>query len=82
MGTNGRIAFGLTNNYADVTDLYVETLDPRDPPAMTSAANGGRGSPAGDDQHSRRRAGEITVRSTVHGPLVTELTRESTLRCR
>lgn len=31
VGRNQYIAVGATNSYADVTDLYIETLDPADP---------------------------------------------------
>lgn len=31
IGRNDAIAFGVTNAYADVIDLYVETVDPTDP---------------------------------------------------
>ncbi|RPJ20089.1 MAG: penicillin acylase family protein, partial [Desulfobacteraceae bacterium] len=31
VGRTGYVAFGFTNSYADTQDLYVETVDPKDP---------------------------------------------------
>lgn len=72
MGHNGRIAWGWTNANADVQDLYVERiLDGRD-----AEYNGAREPLAVREEriHVKGAADAvITVRSTRHGPLVSDL---------
>jgi penicillin amidase len=70
-GTNGAIAWGLTNNAASTRDLYVEETDPHDPRRYRDA---------GTWRHFEERVVEIAVRgaepqrhvirATVRGPLV------------
>ncbi len=74
MGRNPRVAWGMTAVYADVQDLYVETVDPSDPGSYLA--------PEGP-QPFRVRAETIAVRgaepvplvvrSTRHGPVVSDL---------
>ena len=70
IGHNGQIAWGFTNLGADVTDLYLEKVE-------------GDSYLLGDEQIALRRRTEtievaggddvtITVRSTVHGPLISD----------
>lgn len=70
IGHNGQIAWGFTNLGADVTDLYLEKVE-------------GDSYLLGDEKIALRRRTEtievaggddvtITVRSTVHGPLISD----------
>ncbi|MEM7703129.1 MAG: penicillin acylase family protein [Pseudomonadota bacterium] len=79
IGRNERIAFGVTNAYADAIDLYVETLDPDNPDSYLE----------GDVSISLERISETImvkdesadggvravpheVRATKRGPLITD----------
>ena len=74
IGHNARIAWGLTSLEPDVQDLYLERTDPKDP---------GRYFHAGAWRPFRARAETIRVRggrdvvfevrSSVHGPIVTDI---------
>jgi len=76
IGHNGHVAWTLTTTHGDTQDLFIERLDPADPtryatPDGTAAFEtrtetiGVRG---GDDE-------EITVRSSRHGPILSDLGR-------
>jgi penicillin G amidase len=74
MGSNGHVAFGLTNNYADVTDLYIETLVEGKTDSYIFRGE--------ERKFEIRRevikvkGGEdvvLEVKSTVHGPIVSDL---------
>jgi penicillin amidase len=74
LGHNARIAWGFTNVGPDVQDLYVETPDPN------NAANylyKGASQPFITRPETIKVAGgdplTITVRETVHGPIVTDV---------
>jgi penicillin amidase len=73
-GSNGRIAWAITNNMASTRDMYVEQVDPADPRRYRD----------GDTWRAfaERRvaikvrgavAHELTIRSTVRGPVVNAL---------
>jgi penicillin amidase len=74
VGHNERIAWGLTNTGSDVSDLFVERLDPDDPNKYVT--------PAGSVAFKSRIETilvkdappvQITVRETRHGPVISDL---------
>lgn len=70
-GSNGSIAWAITNNMASTRDLYLEEVDPHDP----SRYRDGDTWRAFDERHvsiAVRDAAPhaLTIRSTVRGPLV------------
>ena len=74
IGHNDRIAWGLTTMYSDVTDLYLERVDDE----AQTYVYGNRELPLEVRTEEFRVAGEeepvtITVRSTRHGPLLSDL---------
>jgi penicillin amidase len=74
VGHNSRIAWGLTNLEADLQDLYLEKADPRDPSRYFHA--GGWHPFAKRAETIRVRGGRdetLVVRSSVHGPIVTDV---------
>lgn len=74
VGHNRDIAWGVTNLDPDVTDLFLEQVDGR------TSLYAGRREPLGlRDEVIRVAGGEsrtITVRSTRHGPLLSDVSRE------
>lgn len=79
VGRTAHVAFGVTNAYGDVQDLYVETLDPANPahyldggksvPFATKAETiriKDKAAPGGVREHA------LTVRFTRRGPVVTD----------
>lgn len=74
LGHNARIAWGFTNVNPDVEDLFVEKLDPTDPNRYQYLA---QTRPLETRQEVIKVKGgadvTITVRSTVHGPLVSDV---------
>jgi len=72
IGHNADIAWGVTNVGADNSDLYLETLDPNGHPGEYEF--GGAWLPIQTRQETINVRGDkpvtITVRSTVHGPLL------------
>ncbi len=74
LGHNARIAWGATNVNPDVEDLFVETPDPADPGHYLYA---GRSLPFATRDEVIGVAGgdavRLTVRSTVHGPVISDL---------
>jgi penicillin amidase len=74
VGHNERIAWGLTNTGSDVSDLFVEKLDPEDPGKYLT--------PDGAQLFKTRTetiavkdapAVQMTVRETRHGPVISDL---------
>jgi penicillin amidase len=74
VGHNERIAWGLTNTGSDVSDLFVEKLDPDDPGKYLT--------PDGAQRFKTRMetiavkdapAVQMTVRETRHGPVISDL---------
>jgi len=74
VGHNERIAWGLTNTGSDVSDLFVEKLDPDDPGKYLT--------PDGTQLFRTRTetiavkdapAVQLTVRETRHGPVISDL---------
>ena len=72
IGHNGRIAWGLTTTHADLQDLFIERL----------TGDGGYLTPSGSEPFEERRETisvrfadpvALTVRSTRHGPVVSDL---------
>jgi penicillin G amidase len=79
VGRNQHVAFGVTNAYGDVQDLYIETVDPRDPSHYLS---GGKSLPFGQiletilikdkDAPGGMRSQELKIRTTVRGPVISD----------
>jgi len=74
VGHNERIAWGFTNTGSDVSDLFVEKLDPADPTKYLT--------PAGSEPFITRTetiavrgapAVQLSVRSTRHGPVISDV---------
>ncbi len=74
LGHNAKIAWGVTNVGPDVEDLFVETPDPHNP---ANYLYKGQSIPYTTRQETIKVAGgepvTLTVRSTVHGPVVTDV---------
>ncbi|MEM9313267.1 MAG: penicillin acylase family protein [Pseudomonadota bacterium] len=72
-GRNERLAWGVTNGYADVVDLYVETPDPTDP---SRYLEGSQSVPFRELQETIKvKDGEahvVTVRLTTRGPVISD----------
>ncbi|WP_439115062.1 penicillin acylase family protein [Hydrogenophaga sp.] len=79
VGRTQHVAFGVTNAYGDVQDLYIETLDPANPQHYL---DGGRSVPFGTVNETIRvkdsaapggvREHALTVRSTRRGPVISD----------
>ncbi len=76
IGHNARIAWGLTSVEPDVQDLYLEQTDPADP-SRYRFRNGWRSFESRTERIVVRGAADIAfeARSSVHGPIVTDLLR-------
>ncbi len=73
-GSNGRIAWGVTNNVASTRDLYAETVDPADPGCYREGDGWARFAKepieiAVAEEEPRR----FVRRSTVRGPIVNDI---------
>jgi len=72
LGHNGRVAWSMTTTHSDTQDLFVEKLDPNDPDRYLLPD----GHAAFETRTEIIRAGdrsiEQTVRSTRHGPVVSD----------
>lgn len=72
IGHNGRVAWSMTTTPSDTQDLFVEKIDPADPARYLTPD----GTAAFETRIERIRAGdtmvEQTVRSTRHGPVVSD----------
>ncbi len=75
LGHNARIAWGATNVGPDVQDLFAETVDPANPADYLYK---GKSVPFTTRAETIKVAGgdpvNLTVRATVHGPVVTDVT--------
>jgi len=74
VGHNERIAWGFTNTGSDVSDLFIEKIDPDDPGKYLTPD--GPQPFAARQETIRVRGGdpvEMTVRETRHGPVVSDL---------
>lgn len=79
IGRNERLAFGVTNAYADAVDLYVETLDPQNP---ENYLEGETSIPferiteiidiKDESAANGVRQERLVVRTTKRGPLITD----------
>ena len=79
VGRTQHVAFGVTNAYGDVQDLYIETLDPAD---ANRYLDGGRSVPFDvdhrDDPREGRRGGRrlreqaLKMRYTRRGPVISD----------
>ncbi|PWR23273.1 penicillin acylase family protein [Zavarzinia compransoris] len=74
LGHNGHVAWGLTTTNGDAADLFIETVDPADPTRYLTPDG-----PRPFELREERievRFGEpvtVTIRSTRHGPVVSDL---------
>ena len=79
VGRTQHVAFGVTNAYGDVQDLYIETIDPKDP---SHYLNGGQSVPFGEIVEKIRikdksapggmREQLLKIRTTVRGPVISD----------
>ena len=74
IGRNAAVAWGMTSVYADVQDLYIETVDPADPGSYLTSTES---EPFHVQVETVRVRGadpvRLTVRATRHGPVVSDL---------
>ena len=71
IGHNDRIAWGFTNNGADVQDLYVETFNPASPDEYRVKAAWTKAQVFDETIHVKGQADEhLKVTVTRHGPIV------------
>ena len=79
-GRTANVAFGVTNSYGDVQDLYLESIDPADPGRYLDGANGSQPFRTSvetiairdDDAPDGFRYKELKIRFTRRGPVLTE----------
>jgi len=76
VGHNEHIAWGLTNTGSDVSDLFVEKLDPDDPGKYVTP-DGSRPFETRTETITVKDAPpvQLTVRETRHGPVISDLAR-------
>jgi penicillin amidase len=73
-GSNGRIAWAITNNMASTRDLYRETIDPADPARYRDGDVWRRFDTRAVEIAVRGAAPQaLTIRSTTRGPIVNAL---------
>jgi len=74
LGHNGRIAWGMTNAGGDVADLFIETVDPKDPDQYM-APDGPRRFVSRQERIRVKGGATIamTVRETRNGPVISEV---------
>ncbi len=71
IGHNDQIAWGFTNNGADVQDLYIETFNPAAPDEYRVNGEWVKAQVADEIIHVKGQADEhLKVRTTRHGPVV------------
>jgi penicillin G amidase len=71
IGHNERIAWGFTNNQADVQDLYIETLNPASPGEYRVKGSWVKAQIIDETIHVKGRPDEhLPVTITRHGPIV------------
>jgi penicillin amidase len=74
LGHNRDIAWGFTNVMLDAADFFVETLDPADPGRVMNKGGWVRIEERTEEIRVKGGASErLVIRSTPHGPLVSEL---------
>jgi penicillin amidase len=79
VGRTQHVAFGVTNAYGDVQDLYIETVDPKDP---THYLSGGQSIAFGQILETLQikdkaapggmRSQALKIRTTVRGPVISD----------
>jgi len=71
IGHNDRIAWGFTNNQADVQDLYIETFNPSSPDEYRTNGSWVRAEILDERIHVKGRPDEhLRIQVTRHGPVV------------
>jgi penicillin G amidase len=74
LGHNRDIAWGFTNVMLDGADFFVESLDPADPSRVRSGSGWARIEERTETIRVKGAAAQsLVIRTTPHGPLVTEL---------
>jgi len=79
MGHNGHIAWSFTTTYSDTQDLFVETPDPARPETHYLTAEGPRPFDIREEtiEISGQEPLNLTVRSTYHGPVMSDVVEEA-----
>lgn len=75
LGRSEHLAWGVTNGYADVVDLYIETPDPQDPDQYLNGDGDAPGRFGRRQEVIEVKGGQpvtIVVRSTARGPVVSD----------
>ncbi len=71
IGHNDRIAWGFTNNQADVQDLYIETFNPASPDEYRANGSWMKAEIVEETIHVKGRPDEhLRIQVTRHGPVV------------
>jgi penicillin amidase len=79
LGHNGRIAWGLTTTGGDVQDLFIERVDPADPNRYLTPGGSAPFEVRVEDIGIGDEASEqVIVRTTRHGPVISDLGGEET----
>lgn len=79
VGQNGHLSWGLTTTHADTQDLFIERLNPDDPDQYLTPT----GSLPFDTRieeiqvRGRRTPVMLTVRTTRHGPVISDISQDS-----
>ncbi|HEV2065044.1 MAG TPA: penicillin acylase family protein [Thermoanaerobaculia bacterium] len=74
IGHNARVGWGLTSVEADVQDLYLEEVDPKDPARYRFRGEWKSFETRQETIRVRGQAAEtFTARASVHGPIVTDV---------
>ena len=84
IGHNDRIAWGFTTTASDVEDLFIEKLDPSRPRPLSDPGRQRRRSRRAQETIAVRDAAPVTmtVRSTRHGPVLSDMLPAGTRRGR
>jgi penicillin amidase len=74
LGHNGHVAWGMTSTGGDTQDLFVETVDPKDP-AQYLTPDGPRPFETRTEivRVKRGENVELTLRATRHGPVISDV---------
>jgi len=72
LGHNGRVAWSITTTHSDTQDLFVEKLDPADPGRYRTPDGSAAFTTRTESIRSGERTIELTVRTTRHGPVVSD----------
>ena len=80
IGHNEKIAWGFTTTTADIEDLFIEKLDPKDP-GRYMFADGSLPFRTREETINVRdgKPATLTVRATRHGPVVTDMLPQGTI---